>query len=295
MTTAPFEIFGLNVDWKRFEVDAFAHRHNEIEMICVQGAPLTLVFSGTSYRLEVGQSAVFWAVVPHFARESGADALLCWAKVPLAQFLAWNLPPPFVGNLLAGRFVLDPTPRPVDVSSYQYRSWREYLHTGTEDARRIVLLEIEARLREFALHRPDVNVPNPAPIAPESVRDVDRMLSFIAARYTEPIAVADIAQAAGLQPSYAMRVFRASFGMTIMDCVTRHRASHAQRLLLTTTSTVLEILLEAGFGSVAQFYAVFVKACGCTPQEYRKSMGTSANYGTLLTKPLSKAARPGIL
>jgi len=275
---ASFEVFGLNVDWKRFDVDAFAHRHNEVEMIFVDGGPITLVYAGRPYRLEAGSCCVFWAIVPHFAMESGPEAVLYWAKTPLSQFLRWNFPPAFEAEILKGSFLQDPSPRPVDIMRYQMQSWKEHLTSASTERTAIALLEIEARLREMAV---SLSTPGAMPAAlgghvlslpgKAVVNQVDRMLSHIALHYQEPLTVDAIASAAGMQPGYAMRLFRARFGMTLVECINRHRVSHAQRLLLTTRDTVLDILLDAGFGSVAQFYAVFSKVCGCSPVEYRKS------------------------
>jgi len=289
---ASFEVFGLNVDWKRFDVDAFAHRHNEVEMIFVDGGPITLVYAGRPYHLDAGSCAVFWAIVPHFALTSGPEAVLYWAKAPLSQFLLWNFPAEFEAEILKGSFLLDPSPRPAEVMRYQMQSWKAHLTSGSTERTAIALLEIEACLREMAVNLDvlpadrtrSLGAMGPTsltatlgghvlpPDAIATVSQADRMLSHIALHYQEPLTVEAIATAAGLQRGYAMRLFRARFGMTLVECINRHRISHAQRLLLTTTDTVLDILLDAGFGSVAQFYAVFARVCGCSPVEYRKSL-----------------------
>jgi hypothetical protein len=64
-------------------------------------------------------------------------------------------------------------------------------------------------------------------------------------------------------------VFKSVFGMSIVEYITRHRVSHAQRLLVLTEAGVLDIALEAGFGSASQFYTAFERLCGQTPSEYR--------------------------
>ena len=66
-----------------------------------------------------------------------------------------------------------------------------------------------------------------------------------------------------------MTLFKRAFGTTVIDYLTRHLISHAQRLLATTGDKVLSIALDSGFGSISRFNAAFKQACGCSPREYR--------------------------
>ncbi|MCU0718670.1 MAG: helix-turn-helix domain-containing protein [Pirellula sp.] len=52
--------------------------------------------------------------------------------------------------------------------------------------------------------------------------------------------------------------------------VVQHRLSHAQRLLVTTEDSILNIATESGFQSLSRFNEAFKEACGCSPREYRK-------------------------
>ena len=99
------------------------------------------------------------------------------------------------------------------------------------------------------------------------------MAQFVAEHYTESVRVADIAEVAGLHPNYAMNLFRRTCGMTLWQYLTRLRLSHAQRLLLTSDRGVLDIAMDAGFGSQARFYVVFKQAYGVTPAAFRRRGG----------------------
>jgi len=83
---------------------------------------------------------------------------------------------------------------------------------------------------------------------------VEQMAAFIAMRYTEQLTVADVGRHVNLHPSHAMTLFKRAFGTTLLNYITQHRISHAQRLLATTNKVVLEVALEAGFGSSSRFY-----------------------------------------
>ena len=80
------------------------------------------------------------------------------------------------------------------------------------------------------------------------------LAAFISGHYLEPLTLTDVAQAVGLNSNYASTLFKRTFGMTVLEYLTQHRLAHAQRLLATTNKVVLEVALEAGFGSSSRFY-----------------------------------------
>ncbi len=98
------------------------------------------------------------------------------------------------------------------------------------------------------------------------------MACFLAEHYTEAIHIDHVAQIVHLHPNYAVNLFRKYYGMGMVEYLTQYRIAHAQRLLVTTKKTVLEIALEAGFGSVSRFYTAFKDICGQTPAAYRASL-----------------------
>jgi len=67
-----------------------------------------------------------------------------------------------------------------------------------------------------------------------------------------------------------MNLFKKAFNITLNKYVTRHRMSHAQRLLATTNKRIVEIALEVGYQGLSRFYDAFRKSCGCAPGRYRR-------------------------
>jgi AraC-like DNA-binding protein len=92
----------------------------------------------------------------------------------------------------------------------------------------------------------------------------------IARRCHERLRIPDVAREAGLTRAYAMRLFRARMGITMLEYIMRQRISHAQRLLATTDRGVLDIMGECGFTSPTRFYAAFRRFAGGTPAVYRR-------------------------
>ena len=112
---------------------------------------------------------------------------------------------------------------------------------------------------------------SPAAVHPQHLSRAEEMAYFIARNYTEPLTAEAVARHVGLHPNYAMTLFQQTFGTTLLKYVTRHRLSHAQRLLVTTTDSVLTIAYGSGFGSLSRFNEAFRGAFGCTPREYRQA------------------------
>ncbi len=57
--------------------------------------------------------------------------------------------------------------------------------------------------------------------------------------------------------------------ISIKQYINRLRLLHAQALLVDTEQGVLNIAIEAGFGSISRFYDIFQQELQMTPQQYR--------------------------
>lgn len=102
----------------------------------------------------------------------------------------------------------------------------------------------------------------------------ERMTVFIAGNYTRDIDVADVAAAADMHPSSAMRLFRQSCGLTVLEYLTMHRIRHAQHLLTEGRMKIRDIAIACGFNSPNRFYAAFKRLVGQQPSDFRDSLRT---------------------
>ncbi|WP_433940462.1 helix-turn-helix domain-containing protein [Paenibacillus lautus] len=96
------------------------------------------------------------------------------------------------------------------------------------------------------------------------------MLEFIYENYMESIRLADIASAAKVSKSEALRCFKEGADTSPVDYLIQFRLNKARELLQTTAKTVTEIAAEVGFGNVGYFDRMFKKAFGVTPKNLRK-------------------------
>jgi len=114
------------------------------------------------------------------------------------------------------------------------------------------------------------------PIAPVArhtthVRRVHDALDRIESRCREPLALADLADAAGFSPFHFLRVFRSVTGTTPHQYLIGARLRLASKMLLDTKRSVTEIAYEVGFEDLSNFMRTFRRVIGSTPRDYRRA------------------------
>jgi AraC-like DNA-binding protein len=251
-----------------------ADRHNELELNLLDSGSLTYLLGGRRVTLRPRCLSAFWAATPHQILGSQDLTFYYVVTVPLAWVLGWGLPEALVERLLAGAVVEEPETSIAALDMARFAQWHEDLSSGGEHREEVVLLEIKARLLRLAAatrgrsrqehaHRARASTGGLAPTI------VERMATFIARHYQHRIGLEEVAQEVGLHPDYAASLFRRGFGVTPTRFILQHRVSHAQRILVTSDAKVLEVALDAGFGSLGRFNAAFRQLCGCSPRQYR--------------------------
>lgn len=250
--------------------------HNEVELNLLQSGWVTYLFGGRKVRIEAGRLSAFWAAIPHQVLDHGDEASYFVATIPLAWFLQCKLPQRMVQPLLQGEILSDPSPHREALDCGIFAQWVEDLNNPTEDKKRAAMAEMQARLLRMALALPNLPSSSVGPrrrrpaLSAGGLNRVEQMACLIAQRYLEKLTVDDIGKAVGLHPNYAMTLFQKTFGTTLVDYLTHHRVSHAQRLLATTDEKVVDVAFGSGFTSISRFNDAFRRACGCSPREYRR-------------------------
>lgn len=247
--------------------------HNEVEINFLESGSVTYLLGGKKTVVEVGKLSVFWAAIPHQIIDFSSETVYFVATIPLQCFLQWRLPDEFVQPLMQGQFFSEPTVARADSDAQLFEHWQTDLQKNVPELERPVLLEMQARLIRLAFNFPaDAKVgPGLSTVTDSGLNKVEKMACFIAQNYTEKLTVHQIGEFVNLHPNYAMSLFQKTFGTTLINYLTQHRVSHAQRLLATTDQTVTDIAFQSGFLSISRFNDAFYRACGCSPREYRKS------------------------
>jgi AraC-like DNA-binding protein len=253
---------------------ARAHLHHELEINYVLQGRLTYLISGQTVTLPARRFCAVWGAVPHQAIRPGGLPELIWVTLPFSTVLTWKLPESLIGRLLREGIVMERDEQPDD--PLLLRRWIADLQPARNgDAPRATVLEMEARLWRMASRLQPRQTPSgrakkmrdkPQSLLPATV---ERLARFLATQYREHVAMSDVARHAHVHPHYAMKLFRSHTGMTLHQYLTLQRIAHAQRLLITTERTILDIALDSGFQSVSRFYEAFTRQLGVSPRGYR--------------------------
>ncbi len=271
-----FAPYGLTcVHWQPSPMRRPDH-HNEVELNFLESGSVTYLLGGAKTAVQAGKLSVFWAAIPHQIIDFGAGTAYFVATIPLQYFLQWRLPEHFVQPLMQGGLVSEPSAVRAASDAHLFADWEGDLVRRIPDLEKSVLLEMQARLLRLALNLP-AQPPSRArrhrisQITDAGLNKVEQMACFIARNYTEKLTVQQIGECVNLHPNYAMNLFQKTFGTTLINYLTQHRISHAQRLLATTDQSITEVAFASGFHSLSRFNDAFRRSCGCAPREYRRT------------------------
>jgi transcriptional regulator GlxA family with amidase domain len=90
-------------------------------------------------------------------------------------------------------------------------------------------------------------------------------------RYSDPLDLTALADAAHVSPRHFSRSFRRTFGETPHQYLLTRRLERARHLLRTTDMSVAEICMAVGFASVGSFTTTFHRCVGVSPTTYRRA------------------------
>jgi len=106
--------------------------------------------------------------------------------------------------------------------------------------------------------------------------DTTRLASLRSARdlidrdFATAVDVTALAARAGYSRYHFIRAFRAAYGATPGDYLSRRRVERACELLRMANLTVTEVCFLVGFSSLGSFSSRFSELTGCSPSEYQR-------------------------
>lgn len=98
-----------------------------------------------------------------------------------------------------------------------------------------------------------------------------KILACIEAHLKQNLTLEILAEELHYSKFYMARTFKEDTGMTLCKYIQGRRLEAAARELAETKRPVVEIALEAGYGSQQAFTRAFRRKYGYTPQRYRKA------------------------
>ena len=121
-------------------------------------------------------------------------------------------------------------------------------------------------------HRADQLQRNRAPA--EHSPQIAKVIDWLRQHIQDDLSITELADVAGLSPSYFRRCFHREVGSSPRDYVTQLRIEQAKRMLEQTDRSITEIAMELGYNTSAYFTAVFHRETGTTPSDYRRHIKT---------------------
>ena len=105
-----------------------------------------------------------------------------------------------------------------------------------------------------------------------------RARDFADRHYAQSLSLSEIAGVAGLSKFHFLRLFRATYGITPMEYVSRRRIERAQDLLRATNLTVTEVCFAVGFSSLGSFSSRFRRLVGESASVFQKRYADGAPH-----------------
>lgn len=97
-----------------------------------------------------------------------------------------------------------------------------------------------------------------------------RVEAHVARHLDQPLALADLAEVAGLSPTHFAHCFKQSTGVPPYRYVVLQRVEEAKRLLRHTDWPVSDVASAVGYESQGHFATLFKRETGVSPVRYRK-------------------------
>ncbi len=107
---------------------------------------------------------------------------------------------------------------------------------------------------------------------PLYLRYVEPVIKEIESHYDTELTVQELSRMVYVTPQYLSRLFGRFLGCSVYEYLTSCRINHARELLIMYPHLkVQQIARQSGYSDVSHFIAMFRKATGITPLEFRKT------------------------
>lgn len=99
--------------------------------------------------------------------------------------------------------------------------------------------------------------------------NIQKVLLYIHKHFKEQLELGAVADVVHYSPQHLSKLFHRIMGITFKEYITNLRMNYASQLLLNTELEIVEISMEAGFGTRQNFTKEFKRFYLCSPSEYR--------------------------
>lgn len=252
-----YEVKDSNIFINSFENFSFpAHFHQGLEILILEKGNIKITVNGQTSIAEKGEIAVIY---PHYVhsyelidngKNKGYVLLLKDALLyEYNQWLANCRPNPFVYSL--DSLHPDILHAAQTITQKQETSFTKEVYAKVLLCRLLPVLHLDA-----------------APCVCDDM--LYRVLNYISAHFTEPMTLQSMADAVYMDKYRLSRLFSSRLHTSFPDYVNRLRVEYAAAKLLSTTDSVTNVAMEAGFDNIRTFHRAFGKVFQMSPKEYQK-------------------------
>lgn len=282
-------------DWRISDVPCgVLHFHNCLEIGLCESDGGKIDFAGHVEDFHAGDVTVIAGDVPHTTWSDAGTAskwayLFCDPEELLRPFFALDTLPNarLLDGLLHGWCrVLSPQQNPA-LAPLVRQMLREMTQKGLnyQISVRGLFVAFITELMRLPAHSNSGSLTGSMVIAPA--------LRYINSHYMENFTIGDLAEACSMSQSHFRRVFHELMGIGPLEHLNHTRITKACTLLRMTDESILTVGEQVGFRSKSSFNRHFAEAMGCSPSEWRRTVGAGRStsilkYNGWLTPPRDK-------
>ena len=256
--------------WHPHEKGAVAalHFHDEMEFLPVYTGSFSCTVDGVTYTAKAGEVIFINSGIPHATSCPEAGAMTALLQFRLQDFLETEIEQ-VLRYSVKFRSTLDAPVRIVRDRDF----FRTINTIMDESAAKNTAYEMFIKSGIYkilgSLYRLGILSDGEELYQRKEVQKILPALSYINENYAENIPLETVSAHLGFDPSYFCRIFKSATGTTFTEYLNFVRICKAERLLINTQDSILEISSAVGISSVSYFNRIFKKYHSCSPSSYR--------------------------
>lgn len=244
----------------------YAHYHSEVEFIYVESGSILVGVNEEKRLLTQDDMVICCSNDIHYfeSKDHSQVIILIFKPEMISLSVNWPNDFSFVSPFIPGG---DPAFKHIKQLLYDMMAEKEKAKPGYQMFIKAGLLELCGTLQR---HWPSQSLNRSSRSKLESKRArIQQILSYIEENYQDDLSVEMISTHFQMEPSYFCRTFKRAVGMNFKTYLNSIRVLKAERKLISSDASIMDIALECGFNSIRTFNRVYKELMGCVPSRSR--------------------------
>ena len=239
----------------------YEHLHSRFEMVAPSSGRILARMDGTEYLLKPGDMLVVFPGMPHSydPSETSEGIMLTFHSEML-------------GDLEESMMEVQPASPLIHLSDHDRDVSHCFERLSEMAGGKINEALAQAYLTLLFLRLTDALELRQADLS-ASKELLYRAMQYISQNLSQPLSIRQTAHALGVNSYYLSHVLNERLHMGFRAYLNALRVERARRYLRVTSWSIEEVAAACGFLTLRTFDRVFLELCGCTPRDFRKSIG----------------------